>query len=303
MTTVPVTDMPGDYTITTFSEDDYPSNKHYEITTGQLSILRTVNDKLLAKTRTRAASPDDILVEEPEPEDDEDEDDAEEEIVLVEQQRQQRFDIMMSELETVLEENERADHRPLSMSMPRHTTPSLGTVFDKDKRMRLLEEEVATLRKQRAENPPGNLENFTKILFGKGSAASQTVTDVNRRLVIVNYATINNVPLTVEDLDDCSEEEITRMYTTIKRYHESRKRKVIVTNMIIVIVNVLEHVLVRLGFDGARGMSADVTTEIIDLEIGEDCEAIASSMGICNNPVLNILLFMVKILIRRVNVV
>ncbi len=307
MTTVPVTDIPGDYAITTFSEDSYPSNKHYEITTGQLSILRTVNDKLLARTNN-------LLVES---EEDDDYSSSPEtcqdnksspqsvinnnnyqEYVIAEQQRQQRLNITVSGLDTVLE-REPVETTTRITSMPSQT-PSLGVMFDKDRRIKLLEEEIITLKKQRTTTNSNNLDNFTKILFSK---TPHNVKEVNKRVVIVNHANLNNVPLSIEDLENCSDEEIDRMYRTIKQYHENRKRKIVITNAIIIIINILEQVLVKLGFDDIKGLSSDVTSEIIDVEIGDDCEVIADKIGIGNNPIINIALFIVKIFVRRIRII
>ncbi|WOC35471.1 hypothetical protein [Equine parapoxvirus] len=329
MTAVPVTDIPGDYGATSFSEDNYPLNKHYELTKGQLSILRTVNDKLLAHAV--------VASDDEEDEDDEDEaggsplppDEEEPEttvarampdvgsvlpkkadgyIIAAEQQRQQRINIMVSEREAVVEREPVETFSRVS-AVPFHadarrtasfttTTPSIGAVFDDAKRVRLLEEEVKELRKKCASaQDNGNLENFTKVLFGKAPRASE----LNKRMVIVNYATLNNVALTPNDLDKCSDDEVDRMYAVIRRYNETRKKKILVTNVVIIGVTVMEHALVKLGFSEVRGLSADLTTELIDVEIGEDCEHIAERLGFGNSPVLNVALFVVKLFVRKLN--
>nr|WGO62728.1 hypothetical protein [Wadden Sea poxvirus] len=312
MTTVPVTDI-NDYIVTEFSEDGYPSNKNYEITTGQLSILKTVNEKLLSKqmiTELEKYSSDIFVQDEDSPEtiiehvtpqtillnnDNNIKQNHHSEIVITEQktQKQQRLNISMMELETTKE--------PIDYITSIHTqTPSLGVVFDKDKRIKLLEDEIVTLKKQKNTYNSSNLDNFTQILFGK---VQHKINDVNKRMVIVNYANLNNSPLTIEDLEVCSDEEIDRIYKTIKQYHENRKRKIIVTNMIIIIINILEQILLKLGLDDIKGLSNDVTSEIIDVEIGDDCEAIANKMGIGNSPTLNIILFILKLFIKRIHII
>lgn len=344
MTAVPVTDIPGDYGPTSFSEDNYPLNKHYEITKGQLSILRTVNDKLLART---------VQPSDDEDEDDEDEDDGleieevddyatsplppdEEEpdtcvakvmpeadlvmpkkadgyIIAAEQQRQQRINILVSDREAVVEREPVQTAFARVSAIPIHgdagrrttasfatTTPSLGAVFDDSKRVRLLEEEVKELRRKcAASQDNGNLENFTKVLFGKTPRASE----LNKRVVIVNYATLNNVTLSLDDLEKCSDEEVDRMYSVIRRYNETRKKKILVTNVVIIGITIMEHALVKLGFAEVRGLSADLSTELIDVEIGEDCEHIAERIGFGNSPVLNVALFVIKLFVRKLNLI
>ncbi|AAR98312.1 Virion formation [Orf virus] len=336
MTAVPVTDIPGDYGPTSFSEDNYPLNKHYELTKGQLSILRTVNDKLLARTVQHSDGESDESESEeddissPLPPDEEEPDScvarvmprdadlaapkkADGYIIAAEQQRQQRINILVSDREAVVEREPVQTSFARVSAIPIHgdgarrttasfsaTTPSLGAVFDDAKRVRLLEEEVKELRKKCATSQDnGNLENFTKVLFGKAPRASE----LNKRVVIVNYATLNNVTLSMEDLEKCSDEEVDRMYSVIRRYNETRKKKILVTNVVIIGITVLEHVLVKLGFSEVRGLSADLSSELIDVEIGEDCEHIAERLGFGNSPVLNVALFVVKLFVRKLNLI
>ncbi|AIZ77338.1 hypothetical protein SB87_gp085 [Parapoxvirus red deer/HL953] len=346
MTAVPVTDIPGDYGPTSFSEDNYPLNKHYEITKGQLSILRTVNDKLLARTVQASDDEDDGGSED---DGDEEEDDYEitsplppdeEEpaacvarglpdadalvpkkadgyIIAAEQQRQQRINILVSDREAVVEREPVQTSFSRVSAIPIHggvaagdarrtttsfsaTTPSLGAVFDDSKRVRLLEEEVKELRRKAAASQDnGNLENFTRVLFGKAPRASE----LNKRMVIVNYASLNNVTLSMDDLDKCSDDEVDRMYAVIRRYNETRKKKILVTNVVIIGITILEHALVKLGFAEVRGLSADLSSELIDVEIGEDCEHIAERLGFGNSPVLNVALFVIKLFVRKLNLI
>uniref|UniRef100_A0AAU7E2Q2 Uncharacterized protein n=1 Tax=Rousettus bat poxvirus TaxID=3141933 RepID=A0AAU7E2Q2_9POXV len=300
MTTVPVTDIANEFAITTFSEDGYPSNKNYEITHGQLSILRSVNQQLLSRAaRTHS------------PSDGEDalagelsalsgsasgaSSDVETCSAVVDALPQ--VDVVVSNVETVIEQ--RRESRRCEPSLPTQT-PSLSVVYDKEKRIQLLEEEVAALRQKRgAGRSSDNLVNFTNILFNKNPLRGASV---NKRVVIVNYASMNHVPLTVEDLEDCSDDEIDNMYRTIKQYHEVRKQKIIVTNFIIILVNVLEQALLKVGIEDIKGLGAEVTSELIDVEIGDDCEQIAHRLGISNNPVLNITLFIVKLFIKRIKI-
>lgn len=299
MTTVPVTDIANDFAITTFSEDGYPSNKNYEITNGQLSILRSVNQQLLSRS-AKTHSPSDG------------EDFPAGELAALSEsvsgassdvepagaaEALQQVDILVSNVETVIEQ--RREARRSEPSLPTQT-PSLSVIYDKEKRIQLLEEEVAALRHKRGgAKSSDNLINFTNILFNKTPLRGASV---NKRMVIVNYASMNHVPLTVEDLEDCSDGEIDNMYRTIKQYHEVRKQKIIVTNFIIILVNVLEQVLLKVGVEDIKGLGAEVTSEIIDVEIGDDCEQIAHRLGISNNPVLNITLFIVKLFIKRIKI-
>ncbi|ASC55555.1 hypothetical protein SePPVgORF079 [Seal parapoxvirus] len=335
MTAVPVTDIPGDYGPTSFSEDNYPLNKHYELTKGQLSILRTVNDKLLARTVQPSDDEDDESEDDeddgitsPLPPDEEEPDTcvakvmpdanmvmpkkADGYIIAAEQQRQQRINILVSDREAVVEREPVQTSFARVSAIPIHgdgskrtasfttTTPSLGAVFDDSKRVRLLEEEVKELRKKCATSQDNsNLENFTKALFGKVPRASE----LNKRMVIVNYATLNNVTLSLDDLEQCSDDEVDRMYSAIRRYNDTRKKKILVTNVVIIGITVFEHALVKLGFAEVRGLSADLTSELIDVEIGEDCEHIAERLGFGNSPVLNVALFVIKLFVRKLNLI
>ncbi|AOP31608.1 viral membrane formation protein [Skunkpox virus] len=318
MTTVPVTDIQNDL-ITEFSEDNYPSNKNYEITLRQMSILTHVNNVVDREQNNTAPSPEEIssqLNEDLFPDDDSPATIIERvqqpqttiideiqpptfrrELLISEQrqQREKRFNITVSKNAEAIMES-----RSMITSMPTQT-PSLGVVYDKDKRIQMLEDEVVNLRNQRSNTKSSdNLDNFTRILFGKTPYKS---TEVNKRIAIVNYANLNGSPLSVEDLDVCSEDEIDRIYKTIKQYHESRKRKIIVTNVIIIVINIIEQALLKLGFEEIKGLSADVTSEIIDVEIGDDCDAVASKLGIGNSPVLNIVLFILKIFVKRIKII
>ncbi|ANS71189.1 viral membrane formation [Pteropox virus] len=343
MTAVPVTDMPSEYIVTAFSEDNYPSNKHYEITSGQMSIMRTMHNALLANKNEYDEQSSDDEETSPTPcsdmeeEVDEVEDKVSESAITIPTAaaaiartrvtpthqdisfkksinimgpngtnneviftaEQKRVNITMSDLDTVLENNGHMDKFSKITSMPMHTTPSLGAVFDDSKRVKLLEQEVQQLRKQKAA-APSNLDNFTKILFGKVPIKTA---DVNKRMVIVNYANLNNVSLSIEDLNDCSDEEIERMFKTIKQYNEMRKKKIIITNMIIIGITILEQVLYKIGFEEVKGLSADVTSEIIDVEIGDDCEAVANKIGFSNSPVFNIVLFIVKLFVKKMKII
>ncbi|AST09523.1 Viral membrane formation [NY_014 poxvirus] len=316
MTTVPVTDIQNEL-ITEFSEDNYPSNKNYEITLRQMSILTHVNN-VVDREQRNAVSPEEISTQLNEDLFPDDESPAtiiervqpqttiidnippptfRREVLISEQreQREKRLNIMLSKnADTVVES------RSMITSMPTQT-PSLGVVYDKDKRIQMLEDEVVNLRNKQSnkKSSSDNLENFTKILFGKTPKDSE----INRRIAIVNYANLNGSPLSVEDLDVCSEDEIDRIYKTIKQYHESRKRKIIVTNVIIIVINIIEQVLIKLGFDEIKGLSTDITSEIIDVEIGDDCDAVASKLGIGNSPVLNIVLFILKLFIKRIRII
>lgn len=314
MTTIPVTDIPNDYSVTAFSEDGYPSNKNYEITTGQLSILRTVNDKLLAKTKSPsfteleiANSPDFFIPGEDSPitiiEHVESpqtkfiDNSLKSEIVLAEKQRQQRVNIRVSGLETVIEKEPIEEHMRIT-SIP-SKTPSLGVMFDKDKRIKLLEDEIYELKAQQSKllNTNNNLDNFTKLLFGKNIHQSS---EINKRIAIVNYASLTKSELTLEDLEICSEEEIDKIYKVVKQHNDSYKKRIIVTHFITIIIIILEQILVKLGFEEMKGVSNELTSEIIDLNIGEDCEAIAVKIGIVNSPIINIVIFLIKKLMTRI---
>ncbi|QEJ78801.1 viral membrane formation protein [Goatpox virus] len=314
MTTIPVTDIPNDYSVTAFSEDGYPSNKNYEITTGQLSILRTVNDKLLAKTKSPsfteleiANSPDFFIPGEDSPitiiehvgspQTKFIDNSLKSEIVLAEKQRQQRVNIRVSGLETVIEKEPIEEHMQIS-SIP-SKTPSLGVMFDKDKRIKLLEDEICELKTQQSKllNTNNNLDNFTKLLFGKNIHQSS---EINKRIAIVNYASLTKSELTLEDLEICSEEEIDKIYKVVKQHNDSYKKRIIVTHFITIIIIILEQILVKLGFEEMKGVSNELTSEIIDLNIGEDCEAIAVKIGIVNSPIINIVIFLIKKLMTRI---
>ncbi|AEN03703.1 nonstructural protein [Yokapox virus] len=316
MTAVPVTDIQNDL-ITEFSEDNYPSNKNYEITLRQMSILTHVNN-IVDKEQRNIISPeeisseinDDLFPDDSSPAtiiervqtpqttiiDDIPPPTFRRELLISEQrdQHEKRLNIMLSKnTDTVYES------RSIITSMPTQT-PSLGVVYDKDKRIQMLEDEVINMRNKKSNTTSSdNLENFTKILFGKTPKDSE----INKRIAIVNYANLNGSPLSVEDLEVCSEEEIDKIYKTIKQYHESRKRKIIVTNVIIIAINIIEQVLIKLGFEEIKGLSTDITSEIIDVEIGDDCDAVASKLGIGNSPVLNITLFIIKLFIRRIRII
>ncbi|ATI21211.1 viral membrane formation [Eastern grey kangaroopox virus] len=274
MTTIPVTDIANEYTITIFSEDGYPSNKNYEITSGQLSILKAVNERLLSASIRE-------------------EEDVADAVSAADGYVPDASGVIISEVETAI------DTEALSFSVPTIQTPSLSAVYDKEKRIRLLEDEVVELRKQKLAKSSDKLTNFTNILFNKHPTRAGSV---NKRVVIVNYAAMNQVPLGMEDLEECSDEEIDSMYVAIKHYHEVHKKKIVVTNFIIILIGILEQVLLKLGFDDIKGLSAEVTSDLVDVEIGDDCEQIATRLGISNNPVLNIALFIAKIFIRRIRI-
>ncbi|QNN94413.1 hypothetical protein LSDV-Udmurtiya/2019-101 [Lumpy skin disease virus] len=314
MTTIPVTDIPNDYSVTAFSEDGYPSNKNYEITTGQLSILRTVNDKLLAKTKSPSFteleinnspdffipgedSPITIIEHVESPQTKFIDNSLKSEIVLAEKQRQQRVNIRVSGLETVIEKEPIEEHMRIT-SIP-SKTPSLGVMFDKDKRIKLLEDEIYELKTQQSKllNTNNNLDNFTKLLFGKNIHQSS---EINKRIAIVNYASLTKSELTLEDLEICSEEEIDKIYKVVKQHNDSYKKRIIVTHFITIIIIILEQILVKLGFEEMKGVSNELTSEIIDLNIGEDCEAIAVKIGIVNSPIINIVIFLIKKLMTRI---
>ncbi|AGU99783.1 m100R [Myxoma virus] len=312
MTTVPVTDITNEYAVTTFSEDGYPSNKNYEITTGQLSILRTVNDKLLAKTESKLSdiedrSPSDVfvpgedspvtIIEHVSPQTTFIDRVRNSEIVLAEQQRQQRVNIKMVGNETFIQ-REPIEATTKITSIQSHT-PSLGVVFDKDKRVKLLEEEVISLKNKQNTRTNTNLDNFTKLLFGRNV---HTSTEINKRLAIVNYASLTKSDLTLDDLDVCSEEEIDKIYKIVKQHNDSYKKRVMITHFVTIAVIVLEQLLVKIGFEEMKGISTELTSEIIDLNIGEDCEAIAVKIGIVNSPLLNIFMFLIKKLITRIKI-
>ncbi|AYV61235.1 hypothetical protein LW102 [Lumpy skin disease virus] len=314
MTTIPVTDIPNDYSVTAFSEDGYPSNKNYEITTGQLSILRTVNDKLLAKTKSPSFteleinnspdffipgedSPITIIEHVESPQTKFIDNSLKSEIVLAEKQRQQRVNIRVSGSETVIEKEPIEEHMRIT-SIP-SKTPSLGVMFDKDKRIKLLEDEIYELKTQQSKllNTNNNLDNFTKLLFGKNIHQSS---EINKRIAIVNYASLTKSELTLEDLEICSEEEIDKIYKVVKQHNDSYKKRIIVTHFITIIIIILEQILVKLGFEEMKGVSNELTSEIIDLNIGEDCEAIAVKIGIVNSPIINIVIFLIKKLMTRI---
>ncbi|CAC21340.1 102R protein [Yaba-like disease virus] len=310
MTTIPVTDIVNDYTVTAFSEDGYPSNKNYEITTGQLSILRTVNDKLLAKAKSpfvsdidKIASPEIFIPGEDSPVTIIEHvsprtkfvNNTCPEIVLAEQQRHQRLNIKVSGLDAIIEKEPIETTKITSIQSH---TPSLGTVFDKDKRIKLLEEEITNLKNQNIHNS-SNLDNFTKLLFGKTTCKSS---EINKRIAIVNYASLTKSELTLEDLEVCSEEEIDKIYKVVKQYNDSYKKRIVITHFVTIAIIIIEQVLVKLGFEEIKGLSAELTSEIIDLNIGDDCEAIAVRMGISNSPILNIIIFLVKKLITRIKI-
>ncbi|AOE46463.1 hypothetical protein SPPV_98 [Sheeppox virus] len=314
MTTIPVTDIPNDYSVTAFSEDGYPSNKNYEITTGQLSILKTVNDKLLAKMKSPSFteleidnspdffipgedSPITIIEHVETPQTKFIDNSLKSEIVLSEKQRQQRVNIRVSGLETVIEK-EPIEEQMRITSIP-SKTPSLGVMFDKDKRIKLLEDEIYELKTQQSKllNTNNNLDNFTKLLFGKNIHQSS---EINKRIAIVNYASLTKSELTLEDLEICSEEEIDKIYKVVKQHNDSYKKRIIVTHFITIIIIILEQILVKLGFEEMKGLSNELTSEIIDLNIGEDCEAIAVKIGIVNSPIINIAIFLIKKLMTRI---
>ncbi|QRY18983.1 ORF-113 [Teiidae poxvirus 1] len=257
MTELMVTDIANEYSLTSFSEDKYPNNKNYEITNGQFTALKTVNVVLTTKA-------DNYCYEE------------------IANDR-----CTVSELDTVL-------------SYPKDDavqTPSLSNTYDDNKRVHLLEQEVAELRKKKSKSK--NLLDFTNVLFNKNPLRTGLL---NKRAIILNYASMNESPLNMDDLDACDDEEIENMYISIKQYHEIHKKKLIVTNIIAILISVIEQVLVRFGFDEIKGLSKDMSSTMIDLEIGEDCEQLANKMGIANNPILNISLFVLKIFIKRINI-
>ncbi|APG58321.1 protein A11 [BeAn 58058 virus] len=307
MTTVPVTDMIPEYSVTTFSEDGYPSNKNYEITTGQLSILRTVNDKLLARTNSPIDrispeifipgedSPVTIIEHMPSPKtqfmDNINSINDTNEIILAEKQCQRRVNIKISGNPT---NNEYMDN----ITSMQHTTPSLGLMFDKDKRIKLLEEEILELKnKQHKESSNNNLDNFTKLIFGKNV---HRATEVNKRIAIVNYASMNKAELTLEDLEICTEDEIDKIYKIVKQYNDSYKKRIMVTHFVTIIIIIIEQLLVKIGFNEMKGISSELTSDIIDMNIGDDCEEIAVRIGIVNSPILNILMFLLKRLMSRI---
>ncbi|AAR07458.1 102R [Yaba monkey tumor virus] len=313
MTTIPVTDIINDYTVTAFSEDGYPSNKNYEITTGQLSILRTVNDKLLAKSKTpspfisdmcKITSPEIFIPGEDSPvtiiehvsPQTKFVNNMRSEIILSEQQRHQRLNIKVSGLDSIIEKEPIETTKITSIQSH---TPSLGTIFDKDKRIKLLEEEITNLKNKNV-NGSSNLDNFTKLLFGKTAAFKSS--EINKRIAIVNYASLTKSELTLEDLDVCSEEEIDKIYKAVKQYNDSYKKRIVITHFVTIAIVVIEQILVKLGFEEIKGLSAELTSEIIDINIGDDCEAIAVRMGISNSPILNIIIFLVKKLITRIKI-
>ncbi|QGT47470.1 ORF168 [Saltwater crocodilepox virus] len=292
MTNVAITNIADDYEVSTFSGMDYPDNQDFEITVGQRSVLKSLlncQDREAARAATAAFA---AIVEEE---------------VAVED----REPGSPASGPAPAAEAASAAGRPLA-SPPREIppragafrlddddfateTPSISVAYNKDERIRYLEDEVKKL----SSAPPhgnSNLKNFTSVLFNRASRQN----NVNKRIVIVHHASLNNAALTLEDLDNCSEGEIDEMYSAIRQLHDGLKKKVLVSNAIIICVNLLEQVLVRVGLAEARGMSAEISSELIDLEIGEDCEQVATSLGIGNYPLVNIAFFLVKHLVRRV---
>lgn len=153
MTTVPVTDIQNDL-ITEFSEDNYPSNKNYEITLRQMSILTHVNNVVDREHNAAVVSspeeissqlnedlfPDDdspaTIIERVQPHttiiDDTPPPTFRRELLISEQrqQREKRFNITVSKNSEAIMES-----RSMITSMPTQT-PSLGVVYDKDKEFR-----------------------------------------------------------------------------------------------------------------------------------------------------------------------
>ncbi|AAF44519.1 hypothetical protein FPV175 [Fowlpox virus] len=265
-----ITNIAKEYNLTAFSEDVYPCNKNYELTNGQLSALKTINVVLTTRS-----------------------DNYEKDVTYNDDDDHDRC--IVSEIGSHHSFNDEKDNYIQSNNIQQ--TPSLSAVFDDNKRVHLLEQEIAELRKKKTKSK--NLLDFTNTLFNKNPLR---IGILNKRAIILNYASMNNSPLTMEDLEACEDEEIENMYISIKQYHEVHKKKLIVTNIISILISVIEQLLVRIGFDEIKGLSKEVTSTIIDLEIGEDCEQLATKMGVANNPVINISLFILKIFIRRINI-
>ncbi|ALA62503.1 hypothetical protein [Turkeypox virus] len=290
MTGLLVTDIANEYSLTTLSEDRYPRNKEFEITNGQITALKNIN--ILLKARINNIDGD--LVR-----DSNDEDDgsictlSEIDTVINYDNNTNRHVSIENDIGNKFSDEQR-DVNIQSSIIP---TPSLSATYDDTKRVHLLEQEVVELRKKKLKSK--NLLDFTNSLFNKNPLNTGML---NKRAIILNYASVNNTPLDMEDLEACEDEEIDNMYFTIKQYHEVHKKKLIVTNLVSILISILEQVLTRLGFDEIKGLSKEISSELIDLEIGEDCEQLATKMGIANNPVLNISLFILKIFIKRINI-
>ncbi|QRI42966.1 hypothetical protein ChPV248 [Cheloniid poxvirus 1] len=270
-----IANIANEYSLTSFSEDRYPNNKNYDITTGQLTALKTVKVILTKKTDEK----DDY---EKESLQDDDEDRC----------------CMVSEVDTVISYNKDHDDNDNDnknyIQSNNMQTPSLSVTYDENKRFHLLEEEIANLKKKTRSK---NLIDFTAILFKNPHSKI-----LDKRAIILNYASMNESTLTMEDLEACEDEEIDNMYEAIKNYHEVNKKKIIVTNIIAILISVLEQVLVKLGFEEIRGLSKDINSSMMVMEIGTDCEILATRMGIANNPIINISLFILKIFISRINI-
>ncbi|UOX38676.1 A11 Protein [Finch poxvirus] len=271
-----IANIANEYSLTTFSEDKYPNNKNYDITTGQLTALKTVKVILTAKTGEK--------------------DDYEKESL---QEDDENDRCMVSEVDTVISYNKDHDHGDNDnknyIQSSNMQTPSLSVTYDENKRLHLLEEEIASLKKK---SKSKNLIDFTTILFKNPDSKI-----LNKRATILSYASMNNSALTMEDLEACEDSEIDSMYEAVKSYNEINKKKIIVTNVISILISVLEQILVKLGFEEIRGLSKDINSSMIIMEIGTDCEIIATKMGIGNNPVLNICLFILRIFISRINII
>ncbi|ARE67732.1 SWPV1-221 [Shearwaterpox virus] len=267
----------NEYSLTTFSEDKYPNNKNYDITTGQLTALKTV--KVILTTKTGG------------------EKDNYEKESLQDEDENDRY--IVSEIDTVMtnnkDENDDNDNKNYIQNSIIQT-PSLSITYDDNKRVHLLEQEIAELKKKKTKSK--NLIDFTNILFNKNPNSKA----LDKRVIILNYASMNESTLTMEDLEACEDDEINNMYEAIKNYHEVNKKKIIVTNIIAIIISVIEQILVKLGFEEIRGLSKDINSSMMVMEIGTDCEIIANKMGVANNPIMNISLFILKIFISRINI-
>ncbi|AYP74120.1 hypothetical protein [Fowlpox virus] len=274
-----IANIANEYSLTAFSEDRYPNNKNYDITTGQLTALKTVKVILTKKTGEK-----DDYEKESLQDDDEDR-------------------CMVSEIDTVISYNKNNDNdndndndNKSYIQNSTIQTPSLSVTYDDNKRIHLLEQEIAELRKKKSKSK--NLIDFTNVLFNKNPHSKI----LDKRAIILNYASMNESTLTMEDLEACEDDEIDNMYDAIKNYHEVNKKKIIVTNIIAILISVLEQLLVKLGFEEIRGLSKDINSSMMVMEIGTDCEILATRMGIANNPIINISLFILKIFISRINI-
>lgn len=143
--------------------------------------------------------------------------------------------------------------------------------------------EIKELKKIAYSKKSQNLTNFIDALN------RYCPESLEKKIVIINYSKNINFPITTDDLDMLSTEDIENIYKTIeniKRYKSSFNFSTIIIRLIFVLV---ERILVDvLKFDNFKNISQDITEEFIDLKCKTTKDFINSNVIVPSYPFIDI---------------